>query len=504
MLRRFAFVIVIVSLIALSSGQLQAQQLFRKFRSDMRQLGRSLVVKKRPVTGTDVEMENLARELDWLEAHINKFGSVVAKQPDVWGESRLTKHRAEYEEQMFKQLEAFEVRDNARIAREDMAFLASATGISAAINGPAPAVEATATASSAAADVGNAPPPTDESGNINPAPINQTIQIGDGVPLQGNRLTATSSLDITEELNQRSRYLNHLHQLRRINSGDDTSDAPGYALNLVRIPVSISPGRETRRSHGAKVTITAKPYLGNSLLPETFENLVINDVVDQLALPVLKLAEDPALPYFCDAVIYQARYRTVLRNIGELSLWLQSTPKEVLSDLTIHSVLESVFQQGNLTLNLGAAKTLAMETIELFKLRIKSDSLSATEKAKIEGQIKQIETTIEQIQVWAAESCNGVLPAVDSATLNETQRRYALAAAFTEAQKASSGANTLSNDSDKRIEIISDLTTNFINLGKGFRDFFRKNQSKLSLNPTARRRRASIPVSSSSVDRRHG
>ena len=50
-----------------------------------------------PATGADGAVERLADELDWLEHHIDRFGSIVAKHPDIWGQSRLTRHRAEYE-----------------------------------------------------------------------------------------------------------------------------------------------------------------------------------------------------------------------------------------------------------------------------------------------------------------------------------------------------------------------------------------------------------------------
>ncbi|MFM8802379.1 MAG: hypothetical protein ACKOK8_00455, partial [Planctomycetia bacterium] len=91
------------------------------------------------------------------------------------------------------------------------------------------------------------------------------------------------SLEPTIHLDHLSRYLNHLHELRRINEGDDIADSPGYALNLVRIPVSISPGQHTQAGHGAEITILADPQLGDDLLPTTVRNLVVNDLVDMLA-----------------------------------------------------------------------------------------------------------------------------------------------------------------------------------------------------------------------------
>src|ERR1700676_3409332 len=42
----------------------------------------------------------LAGDLDELEKHVERFGSVVASQPSVWGQARLTKHREDFELQM--------------------------------------------------------------------------------------------------------------------------------------------------------------------------------------------------------------------------------------------------------------------------------------------------------------------------------------------------------------------------------------------------------------------
>src|SRR5687768_8080590 len=42
----------------------------------------------------------LAHDLDSLESHIERYGSVVAQHPSVWGQARLTKHREEFENVM--------------------------------------------------------------------------------------------------------------------------------------------------------------------------------------------------------------------------------------------------------------------------------------------------------------------------------------------------------------------------------------------------------------------
>ena len=237
-LQRLYTFLILVGLFV--STPASGQQIFKKVKDDFRDLGKA-IVDRHPRSGRDTAIECLAREIDWLEAHINRYGSVVAKQPDIWGESRLTKFRSEYENELYKRICAFQVRDNARILRSDVAFLASATGISAAIDAGAsmPPV------SLSAAQAGS--PEESDGTTITPGDISQTINVTkNAVADRGSLLSASSSLEVTEELNQLSRYINHLHQLRRINTGDDTSDAPGYAMNLVRIPISITP--RTRNS----------------------------------------------------------------------------------------------------------------------------------------------------------------------------------------------------------------------------------------------------------------
>ena len=85
-------------------------------------------------------------------------------------------------------------------------------------------------------------------------------------------------------LDEQSRYLYHLQQLRRINTGDDTADMPGYGLYLLRLPVSVLPGSKTFMGKGAAVTVKASHYLTPDLLPTTFEDFVTNNLADKLAL----------------------------------------------------------------------------------------------------------------------------------------------------------------------------------------------------------------------------
>ncbi len=234
-----------------------------------------------PSLGQDGAMECLAEHIDWVEHHIDTYGSVVTKQPDIWGEARLTKHRDEYERMMFREIDQFNESINASISQSDSSFLAQAIALSNAAGAtvtPADAPAGDTTTAVAEAKLANAK-------NL------ETDFTSFGFRSDPSAKAPGISLEPTVLLDQRSRYLDHLHELRRINEGDDTSDSPGYSLNLVRIPVSILPGKLTREGFGAEVTVTAEPVISDDLLPTTFQNLVVNDVVDFLGLPLVRVTE---------------------------------------------------------------------------------------------------------------------------------------------------------------------------------------------------------------------
>lgn len=256
--------------------------------------------REKPATCQDDSIEELARQIDWLEHYIDKYGTIVAKHPDVWGQSRLMRHRYEYEERMAEKLGDFKVEMNAALRRSDQAFLGMAFAIQAAAGSkpgestpiPPPTV---ANAQADLAIVSGLVPNPNAS-----APAGEMAVISRAAPgnlasghLQGFSFEQQNlSLEPTIQLDQLSRYLNHLHELRRINEGDDIADSPGYSLNLVRIPVSVLPGKQTRKGYGAEITIIAEPYLGENLLPATFRNMVINDLVDTLAPVLTHIAND--------------------------------------------------------------------------------------------------------------------------------------------------------------------------------------------------------------------
>ena len=112
--------------------------------------------------------------------------------------------------------------------------------------------------------------------------------------------TSGINVEPTVYLDQKAGYINHLNELRRLNEGDDTADSPGYALNLIRIPVSILPGKRTEIGHGAEVTMTLTPHLNEELLPTTFRNLILNDLVDQIAYPITQFINNPDNSIYLD------------------------------------------------------------------------------------------------------------------------------------------------------------------------------------------------------------
>ena len=245
---------------------------------------------KPPATAEDKSLEQLAANVDWLEHHINQWGSVSSKAPDVWGEARLTQYRSELEEILGPQRNNF---NPALISGaqqvSDSAVLAFALALQTQNAGVAPP-----NISVNSAAVGSTPGSQAPSSSVN---------IQSGLPQSSNTpfgisttefLGGTLALEQTQMIDQLNRYVQHVNQHRRINEGDDTSDAPGYALNLVRIPVSILPGTLTKRGYGAEITFTAKSYLGPDLLPMTFRDMVLNDLTDQLSIPLVKFVNsDP-------------------------------------------------------------------------------------------------------------------------------------------------------------------------------------------------------------------
>ena len=83
----------------------------------------------------DPTMMTLAQDLDRITTHLDWYGSVVPKAPDVWGQARLTAHREDFENQMQGDLGQFNVLINGSESRKDSAFLNQVFSLSNAVGG---------------------------------------------------------------------------------------------------------------------------------------------------------------------------------------------------------------------------------------------------------------------------------------------------------------------------------------------------------------------------------
>ena len=203
-------------------------------------------------------------------------------EPDVWGQARLTKHREEFEKEMQGDLGNFKEKLNGSLTRADSAFFSQAVALGIAAQPRRGSSTSTNTnqvaVAPSATPIEIAVPDLRKANTITPSVVLPKAEI---------------SLEPTLYVAQKERYLNLLNQIRRTNEGDDTADSAGYSLNLVRIPVSILPGKKTTVGHGAEITFTLSPILSDELLPMTFRNLVVNDLVDQLGFPLVRFLESP-------------------------------------------------------------------------------------------------------------------------------------------------------------------------------------------------------------------
>jgi len=249
--------------------------------------------REKPPIATDPCVDELAARLEWIEHRIDTHGSIVAKAPDVWGQSRLTRHRYEYDEQLRRQLDRFESRAQAAIRRSDQQYLGMALALQAAAGRRRRGDDVVAVPEASVVNqIGDLLPSGNEGlGRGDQLVINRTAPFTQP-ELPGTFPEQPIGLEPKLHLDQLSGYLHHLHALRRVNEGDDSADAPGYALNLVRLPVSILPGSLTRRGYGAEITLTADMQLDAELLPRTFRNLVINDLVDAIAPALVHCVND--------------------------------------------------------------------------------------------------------------------------------------------------------------------------------------------------------------------
>src|SRR5262245_59201396 len=176
-------------------------------------------------------MHALACDVDHLEKHIDKYGSVVAKIPDVWGESRLTKYREEFEKEMFKEFDEFKPTLQGSIWRSDQAYFANAFALSAAVSS---GQQASSIAPQPRVVVQNST--AQGQTTVTPERVKplEDLKLQEGVFKGFDEIKRTPlldqlkfgfgeagktyiSLEPTILLDQKARYLDHLNQIRRNN-----------------------------------------------------------------------------------------------------------------------------------------------------------------------------------------------------------------------------------------------------------------------------------------------
>jgi hypothetical protein len=274
--------------------------------------------KKGPADGP-ITLQQAAAYVDDIDRRLFGEGTIGVKSPGVWGQNRLTKYRAEFESQMSGRLNQFQDILSAAQARTDIATLTSATSLGATVA----AAQSKGTAATPAKAVAPTMPPLNltilspSSSSTSATPAASSGSSGSSDPGNpdftglANQLKAVSDrldtlkmgavslpngintfvnksgsvgvgLEPTVHLDEEANYINHLHQLRLINDGDDLTDMAGYGLYLMRMPISVLPGPESRKGKGAVVTIEARHDLTDDLLPNTFRDVAIMDLTFSL------------------------------------------------------------------------------------------------------------------------------------------------------------------------------------------------------------------------------
>jgi hypothetical protein len=237
-----------------------------------------------------IDMAELASNVTFLEDEIHRAGSITVKQPDVWGDADLMGYIQEYEQVMINRLGDFKDTIQGYLARSDQADLQSMTamGVNLGPSTGTPPTPFSAFNTNNSANTAVTPAPLSTT-STSQAPQGQVFDVLNQALSNTNASpSAKFSLEPTESLRQNSTYLKVNQGLRRVNSGADSAQAAGYGLYLLRVPVSILPGRRTRQGYSGVVTMRAQMVIDPDHLRVTFPKLVFGDLADQL----LRIFED--------------------------------------------------------------------------------------------------------------------------------------------------------------------------------------------------------------------
>jgi hypothetical protein len=237
-----------------------------------------------------VTIPELCKRLDCLTEELRDDGLIVLKQPDVFSQARLTRFRNDFDNQMSTDLGNFHLVLAARISRLDSATTTQTTALGAALSAPGTTHVATPDATGFIGKVSGSNSPFTGGSSLFGSTIDPkngafgNLGLGSSTfgPPSSTPTALSLGVDPTVYLDEKKRFLEHLNQIRRISQGPDQNDSSGYGLYLVRMPVSIQPGECTYQGYGADLSLNVEHEFPADFLPTTFQNLVINDLVDQL------------------------------------------------------------------------------------------------------------------------------------------------------------------------------------------------------------------------------
>jgi hypothetical protein len=236
-------------------------------------------------------LRDLARQVTELEEDIHRCGSITVKQPDVWGDADLISYTQEYEQVMISQLGNFQPTIQGFVARSDQAELQSVTSLGAALAPSGAGGGQAANQNSVTVPIPfQGKDTSSQAPSVTPDVIKTTTnpQVFDvlqqslaatGATVKPN---FTYGLEPTESLRQNSTYLRVNQGLRRIGTGDVGAQSAGYGLYLLRVPVSILPGRKTQEGYSGVVSMRAQMVVDPNHLRVTFPKLALADLVDTL------------------------------------------------------------------------------------------------------------------------------------------------------------------------------------------------------------------------------